>query len=254
MSDSSPLRRALEVLHGELAQIFGNRLISLVAYGHRLPGTVAHDGDPLDEAGDPTFQHGPGLHTLAVVQSVNASDLAACAALHQAWSKRGLETPLLLAEGELARSLDAFPLEFAEIMAHHLVIAGRDPFAGLHVAATDVRRACEVQARGHLIHLREGYIEAAGQADRLARLVAASAPAFRALLGNVARLQGLTTPTTQALATHAEERLGLPADVVHRVTSIVRPDEIAPSDAVRLFPAYLDAVERLSAFIDRWTL
>ena len=35
---------------------------------------------------------------------------------------------------------------------------GADPFAGLRSSHRDLRRACEVQARSHVLHLREGYL------------------------------------------------------------------------------------------------
>ena len=37
--------------------------------------------------------------------------------------------------------------------------------------AADLRRACEVQARSHLLHLREGYLETRGRADALSDLI-----------------------------------------------------------------------------------
>ena len=88
-----------------------------------------------------------------------------------AWHDAGLATPLLLAAHEFGRSLDAFPLEFGAILADHVVVAGSDPFDGLRVDAADLRRACEVQARSHLLHLREGYLETRGRGDALADLI-----------------------------------------------------------------------------------
>ena len=63
---------------------------------------------------------------------------------------------------EFARSLDAFPVEFGEIIDTHETLFGDDPFAGLSVAPADLRRACEGQTRSLLLHLREDYMEAAG--------------------------------------------------------------------------------------------
>ena len=55
-----------------------------------------------------------------------------------------------------------------------------DPFAGIRVADADRRRGCELHAKSHLIHLREGFLETQGDARASSRLIAASAPAFRA--------------------------------------------------------------------------
>ena len=65
----------------------------------------------------------------------------------------------------------------------------------------DLRRACETQIKSHLVHLREGFIESGGRPQAIADLVAASAPAFAALLRNVARLNGGDDPTSANEAT-----------------------------------------------------
>ena len=63
---------------------------------------------------------------------------------------------------------------------------------GLDVDPADLRRACEVQARSHLLHLREGFLETRGQRRRARRCsIVRSAAPFAALLTSVARLQGL---------------------------------------------------------------
>ena len=72
----------------------------------------------------------------------------------------------MLRGARVRESLDAFPLEFGAILADHAVVSGASPFDGLTVDAADLRRACEVQARSHLLHLREGYIERADAATR----------------------------------------------------------------------------------------
>ena len=94
-------------------------------------------------------------------QNLTLGDLDRCAALDQKWKKLGLDSPLFLLESELARARDAFPLELSEIIATRRVVFGTDLFEGITVPKADLRRACEVQARGHVLHLREGYIEAA---------------------------------------------------------------------------------------------
>ena len=86
--------------------------------------------------------------------------------------------PSILAAHEFERSLDAFPLEFGAIVADHVVVAGENPFVASTVEAADVRRACEVQARSHLLHLRQGYLEAGGNPDALAVLIVGSAAPF----------------------------------------------------------------------------
>src|SRR5262245_1781606 len=106
-------RSAVNALVTDLQRIFGKRLQSVVVYGSH----AEHDGGE-----DP-------IHCLALVESLSAADLDACGGRASSWARHGLATPLLLPIEEFRRSLDAFPLEYGEIVrAHHLAF-GDDPFA-----------------------------------------------------------------------------------------------------------------------------
>ena len=169
---------------------------------------------------------GDSANTCAVVHTLTLDDLDRCAAHAAAWNKAGLEAPLLIVEGELRRALDAFPLEFTEIISTRRVVAGNDLFDEVMVPKQELRRACEVQGRGHVLHLREGYIEAAGDGKKIAALVSAAIPPFRALVTNVARLDGISP---KALVT----QLGL------------ENFEKGFADALR-------AADRIVDYVDRW--
>jgi hypothetical protein len=208
---------AVAGLEHDLRAIFEARLRSIVAYAVAEP--------PPD-----------GLTpTLVVVDTVRPADLTACAARVTAWQKAGFGTPLLLASGEFEASLDAFPLEFGAILADHVLLAGTDPFGTLQVKLPDLRRACEVQARSHLLHLREGVVEAAGSSEALLALVLRSAPALKALLAHIERLRLPAADATLSAIARLSTQAHFTAD-----------------DAVQVVPAYLDAMTRLTNTIDRW--
>ena len=226
-------RDAVEYLDRELRAIFERRLHAFVVYGQ------AHAGDAP-------------VTTLAVVDAVSEADLRRCADRVLAWRGRGLATPLFLDADEFARSLDAFPFEFGAILADHEVISGRNPFEGLSVDPADLRRACETQIKSHLLHLRQGFIESGGRPHSVATLVTASAPAFAALLRNVARLSGRAT-SSRTEATHEGARAaGLSPGIVNDVLALERADSVPTTDAARLFPEYLSAVEQLARAVDSW--
>ena len=194
-------------------------------------------------------RHAPGpAASLALVESLTADDLVACAARAQAWHHAGAGTPLLLSRDEFARSLDAFPIEYGDIIDAHTVLVGDDPFAGLAIRADDLRRACEVQAKSHLLHLRENFVECGGRPADVRALVADSAPALAPLLRRLARLDGVARPARPpSLADYAASRCGLDPRVVGDVLALAADADTGAVDAVRLFPEYLAAVERLCA-------
>ena len=228
-------RPAAERLVAALRGVFRDRLRSVVAYGAHVDG----DGDSR-------------LSCLAIVSSLTAADLEACARLVPDWHRDGLGTPLLLPDEEFRDSFDAFPLEYGEIMRAHETVFGTDPFADRTIDDADLRRACEAQIKSHLVHLREGFMEAGGVPRAIAELVAASAPAFGALLRNLARLDG-SREHDRASATRQGARLAqLPDSVVGDILALERPSAMRTTDAAKLFPEYLGAVERLARFVNSW--
>jgi hypothetical protein len=229
------LPAAAPALISDLRAIFAARLRAVVAYGPRVDG----DGGAL-------------LTSLALVTSLTIDDLDGCAARASRWARAGINTPLLLPEDEFRRSLDAFPLEYGEIIRAHVPLFGDDPFAGVSIAREDLRRACETQVKSHLVHLRESYIETAGAPRAVGDLVRAAAPGFAALLRNVARLGDVHTPDRLEATREGARLAGLDDRVVTEVLGIERPAGTPGGDPARFFPAYLAAVEQLARAVDTW--
>ncbi len=221
----------LAVALHDLQHIFGDRLHAFAAYGQ--PGTTP-------------------APSLALVQSIAPEDLDKCAAHAAAWHRAGCATPLLLTRDEFAGSLDAFPIEYGEILATHQMLFGIDLFAGLTIKPEDVRRACEVQVKSHLVHLRENYIESRGRQSDIRALVAEAAPAFAVILRRLAHLDGVAAESNSDLSAYAARRPRLDARVVGDVLALASQQQASGVDAMKLYPGYLAAVEQLWRFVDGW--
>jgi len=228
----SDRHRALQPLVDDLRRTFGERLEAIVAYG--------------------SWQHGP-VPSLALVRSMTMEDLEACAARTRAWHRAGAATPLLLTPTGFARSLDAFPIEYGEILSSHDVVFGRDPFEGLSIRGEDLRRACEVQVKSHLVHLREDYLESGGRPAAVDALIRESVPGFVAILRHLARLDEVPAEAPADFVSYATRRIRLDPHTVSDLVSLADPDGLPAVDAVKLFPAYLSAMEHLAEFVDRWS-
>ena len=218
-------QRAYARCAADLRRIFGDRFVALVAGG---PDT-----------------------SVAFAGSITSNDLDALSSLAEAWHRDGLATPLVMTPSEFHRSLDTFPAEYQALIDHHVVIDGVSPLAGAAVHDADLRRACEAQARGHLIHLRQGWINAGAHHHGLADLIAQSAGPLRQLLTNLARLHDARPADDAALAAFAGQHTGMPEALVARILAL----EGAPHHKRALvaeMPAYLNACEQLWAFIDAW--
>lgn len=221
--DDGGRRGDFETLARDAARIFGDRFVALVAYDYRRSAVFA--------------------------DSITVADLAAAARHADRWAARNLEVPLMLTPDEFRRSLDTFPVEYGAILRRHLVIAGTPPFEGVSVARADLRRALEVLAKGHVLHLRAGAINTGGRAARGRELIAASIDSFRAILASAARLHDRELETDEALAEFAAAELLIPAATVQGLLAI---DERSDFDPSAIMPPYLDAAERVWAALDRW--
>ena len=240
---------AVQTLEHDLRDVFRDRLQSLVRYGTHAHAS-AHDGN--HEHGAHGHHEPARTHTLVIVDTLTPDDLRSCTTRIASWHDAGLSTPLMMSAGEFSRSLDVFPFEFSSILANHVVVYGRNPFDGLRIESADLRWACEVQARGHLLHLRQGYVETRGRGDALAVLIVRSAPAWASLLQNLARLDGVTSSDVTAAVRHAERTLNLTSGLGD-IVSLVDVKEITSEHAVALFPAYLQTVESLTKHVDTWS-
>lgn len=219
-------RRAFDRMAADAARVFGDRFVALVAY-------------------DPE-------RAVVFTARVIPADLVALAPLSEVWHRDGLRTPLVMTREEFLRSLDAFPLEYQAIIDRHVVIAGQDPLPGLAISPEDLRRGCEVQAKAHLIHLRQGWLEAGGQSSELADLVRESAAPWRVLLENVARLRGVSPDDDGALSAFAGSVTGMAPDLIEALLAAGHGGADLPARLVVRLPDYLAGAEQLWATIDTW--
>jgi hypothetical protein len=222
-------------LVSDLRDVFGDRLRSVVAYGPHVEG---NSGAPL--------------RCLAFVSDVTVPDLEACAKYGSRWERRHIATPLILPQSEFRSSLDAFPLEYGEIIRAHHRVFGDDPFDGVAIVREDLRRACETQIKSHLVHLREGFIEAGGRPRAIAELVSTSASAFTALLRHLAWLNGSQATERVQTTRDGARAAGVADAITTEMLAIEQKASVPTGDPARLFPEYLAAVEQLARAIDAW--
>ena len=228
---SAAARGAAERLADDLARVFGDRLRMVAAYE---PAST--------DSGD------AALHTVALVDRVTMNDLTALLTVVPAWHKARLATPLVIGREEFARSLDVFPIEYQAILSNHVVLRGSWPEPDLNVSSADLRRACERQIKGHLIHLREAFLETHGRPTAVAGLLRASVPPFRAALRQIARLQGAPGDTDADLIAFAKQ-VSVDAGTVREVLAFGASGQAA--DASQLLSRYVEATEQLWRVVDR---
>lgn len=199
-------------------------------------------------------QYLPGWSDINVVLIVDALGTDALERLHLPlvhWRERAGDLPLLLTRAEWLRSVDAYPLEIAEMRAHYRVLRGADPLTGLNVRPEDLRRALERELRGKLLRLRQAYALMHKDGPTLGQFTSRSISTVLFLLRGLLLLAGQVPPTDPVdLVQAAGRTAGFDGDKLARiVTRRGVKDWVCSETDMR---GYLAAVESAARFVDHF--
>jgi predicted nucleotidyltransferase len=121
------------------------------------------------------------INILCVVRDLSAPVLAALAPAINTWTKSKFPAPLIFSRTELERSTDVFSIEMLDIRQRHRILHGEDIFTSLHVPMDLHRVQLEHNLRTKLLTLRQSYIQAVGDDNRVRRLMLDSVSNFSTL-------------------------------------------------------------------------
>ncbi len=180
--DKPEKKKALDELAGFMERAYGENLVALYEFGESA--CVDWEGN--------------GLKILAVLETLGTKELRVLSEDRRKWEKNGLPAPLMLTKDTLLTSADVFPMEFLEMKeANQFIFGSEDVLSGLEVPLSNLRRQLEEQAKGKLIHLRQSYIEAAGDKKKLGHLIAVSIEPFTEVMRNALRLYDKPAPVAK---------------------------------------------------------
>ncbi|HUX67934.1 MAG TPA: hypothetical protein VMV31_10660 [Terriglobales bacterium] len=183
---------ALEKITAWLAQLYGDRLQSLVVYG-----SLANGGNHDRQRSD--------INLLAVLDRLDAATLDLGAPAVQWWSAQGNPPLVMLSRDEQDDSAQVFPIEYLDIQAHHRLLHGADLFAQAPHFPDLHRRHVEHDLRAKLLRLRGAYMSLGHDAKKLEALLLDSSSAFLTLLRHalVAVGEPMRVPKDEVLAAAA---------------------------------------------------
>jgi hypothetical protein len=191
-------------------------------------------------------------NVLVLVDSAPLEKLRGAEAALRGWRAAGHSPPQVMTVEEWRTGADAFPMEYADILARHRVLTGEPPFAGIAVRATDLRLQLEHQARSTLQRLRRRLLGTSAEAHRdvLADSVREVMIVFRAS----ERLHGATPPTeNDALANAVAGRVGFdPGPFLRAVQHVRSAPKLSAREATDVLSGYLVGLERLVTYLDAY--
>jgi predicted nucleotidyltransferase len=232
----------LDELVSQLRGAYGSTLKSVVLYGSAVAGEhIAKKSD---------------YNILVILDAVPLDRLAAVGAVLRAWGEAGNPAPMTFTSAEWKSSSDVFPMEYADILERHKVLFGDDPTAGVSVSRSDLRLQVEQQALGKLLHMRRAAMAAGDDGGEQLKLLEASLSAIMVVFRGVARLSGELPPQDYSeLTALVGKNAGFDATGIQRVVKHVRGTEkLKKEDAQRVLADYLEALERLVGYTDRFTV
>jgi hypothetical protein len=232
------IQQTAEGFLADIQSVYGDAVSSVVMYG------------PAARGGDQSVDGSIGF--LVVMHDNTPSELARCAGHLKSWSKQGIATPLFLDNGYIEQSLDTFPLEFMAMQVSHQVLAGEDVLEGLVFDKADVRRQCERELKGKLIHLRAEYLTLRGNAKALMDLVKRSLATFRLVFVGALYLRDIDSPSqTGDILDAVADAYGLDGVFLRKLEAVARGDiKITVAEADSLFDRYVEELMTLSRAID----
>jgi hypothetical protein len=232
-------RMTFDELTRQLQAAYGDALVSVVLYGS------AAGGEHIAKRSD--------YNVLVIVKDFGLDAMRAASAVARAWADAGNPSPLTFTEREWRASADIFPMEYADVLERHRVLAGTIPLDGIAVDRRHLRLQLERESMGMLLKLRQGALATGGVESRLVELMADTIGTVVVQCRAVLRLAGESPPADNLALVQAVARLAsIDGAAFERAVRHVRGEtRIRPAESAALMGAYLVAVERLVAWLDR---
>jgi hypothetical protein len=239
--DMAAKTMTLDDLVAQLTHVHGDALQAVVLYGS------AASGEDIAGRSD--------LNVLAIVHTMSLASLRALGQTMRAWQEAGHPPVLELTTAEWVSSADVFPMEYADILERHRVLAGSLPLEGVTVSLSDLRLQVEQEAMGKLLRLRRGVMLAGTDIDRQQELLRASLSTLLVIFRGVMRLQGDVPPRDGAQVIAAvSARCGFPAEPFERVLAYKRGSAMPSGDTERVLEGYVEGMTALVAYLNRFQL
>lgn len=234
-------RMTLDDLVGQLTAIYADELVAAALYGSAARGEKA-------------MRHSD-LNVIVIVRRITMEHLRKEAPVARAWREAGNPPPLTLTRAEWLGGADIFPMEYADILAHHRILAGTLPLEGVVVDLADLRLQLEHEAMSKLLRLRHAVLGAVGDPKALIALLEDSVSTMLVLLRAALRLTGEVPPTdSDAMCERFTARTGRDAAIVRRILGHARGTAtIDKRDIDSVVEQYLTFAETFVTFVDAYS-
>jgi predicted nucleotidyltransferase len=200
----------------EAKEALGDNIVSLVLYGSHARAEATTGSD---------------VNLFLVVRDQRPGALRGLLKIIPQWLKNGITAPVIFREDQLARGLDSFAIEFAEMAAARKVLFGPDPFADFAPDWETVRSELEREARQKQIAITRRWLAAGGDARAVPQILADMVPGCLALLRSTLMLKKrLQSPLTLDIVLEELRTMSwFKPDLWKKLRAVAKKYEKAPS-------------------------
>ncbi len=175
MTLPQPVEQGLNEFAESARKAFGPDLVSIVLYGSAAEGRLRASSDVNTITVVKSFSSG-AAHAISPVLTLLATAIQ-------------LETMFVL-ESELAETVNAFPVKFADIRLRHRVLLGGDPFANLEIPRAALIGRLRQVLLNTILRTRQSYALRLGREERMVALLADMAGPLRSAASAMLELNG----------------------------------------------------------------
>ncbi len=233
-----PIQQSLDAFAARLAESLGGELVAVVLYGSLVRG------DFVAGKSDANVLVVVGRISVAVLDNVGGALNAAGAGVRV--------SPLVMTEADLCSSTDVFPIKFLDMQRRHLLLAGRDVLADLHIADDHLRLRCEQELKNLMLRLRRFYLNRRHRPELVEATLVRGAASLLNALRVLLELRGHPPAVRYGeVAAAAAQAFGLDGDLLRALLE-VRAGSSQPDRGrlLEMYDRFMPLVERAASLAD----
>ena len=228
------MERVLTEFVQDVQQLYGSDLVAVILYGSAAVG-----------------EHVPGrsdINLAVVLTHLKPEMLRRASERLRAWTRRGCATPVFFDPEFLRGALDVFPIELLDMQERHRILWGPDVLADLRIEVESLRRQCERDVRGHLLKLRQAYLESSRSPRDLEAVLVSAASGLVILARTLLRLaRADASGGAEAVFRRVEAQFGVKTESLWKAWQFKRGEaRVTGSEVDRLYQAVLDEFQQLA--------
>jgi hypothetical protein len=192
------------------------------------------------------------VNSIIVLKEMDLQFLELLAPLGKKYSKQKIAAPLIMTPDYINTSLDVFPVEFLNFKLVHATVLGEDIFESIEIHRMDLRHQCERELKVKLIWLRQGYLSAMGDRNKLTDGFTSSITGYIPLFRGIISLLGKEPPIRQSeVMASLSETTNINTDVFSKILKARREKiKLSIDELNTIFEDYYSATEKIGKIVD----